>query len=82
MWSYKDPWWVQVHGVFAKSILAGKNLGFPSVRDSVIASDIAWKMLEDAAKNDLPCIGKTQDMDEILARRSTLTNGYGLPLKR
>jgi myo-inositol 2-dehydrogenase/D-chiro-inositol 1-dehydrogenase len=154
MWSYTDPWWIQVHGtfkngvvfditqgfvyghmakdqihncyvdvigtkgvarmthdfkkatvelhgihttikqtddfndkkidvivdVFARSVLAGENLGFPTVRDSVIASDMAWKMLENAATNELPCIGKTEDMDEILARRRTLRNGYGLPI--
>jgi myo-inositol 2-dehydrogenase/D-chiro-inositol 1-dehydrogenase len=67
--------------VFGKSILAGKNLGFPTVRDSVIASDIAWKMLNDAVKNGSPCIGKVEDMDEIVARRQTLTEGYGLPWK-
>jgi myo-inositol 2-dehydrogenase/D-chiro-inositol 1-dehydrogenase len=154
MWSYTDPWWVQVHGtfqngvvfditqgfvyghmaekqthncyvdiigskgiarmthdfkkatvalhgirqtitetadfndkkvdimvdVFARSILAGKNLGYPTVRDSVIASDMAWKMLDDAVKNGAPCIGKTADMDEILDRRRTMEHGYGLPV--
>lgn len=66
--------------VFAKSILAGKNLGFPTVRDSVVASDMAWKMLDDAVQNGSPCIGKVEDMDEIMARRRTLKNGYGLPV--
>ena len=65
--------------VFAKSIMAGKNLGFPEVRDSVIASDMSWKMFYDAVKNGAPCIGKVEDMDEIMARRRTMTNGYGLP---
>jgi myo-inositol 2-dehydrogenase/D-chiro-inositol 1-dehydrogenase len=65
--------------VFVRSIMEGKNLGFPTVKDSVIASDLSWKMLEDAAKNALPCIGKPDVMDEILARRRTLKNGYGLP---
>jgi myo-inositol 2-dehydrogenase/D-chiro-inositol 1-dehydrogenase len=66
--------------VFARSVLAGKNLGFPTVRDSVIASDMAWKMLADAARNALPAIGKPEDMDEILAYRRGLSNGYGLPV--
>ncbi|MDR0412556.1 MAG: hypothetical protein LBH61_01945, partial [Dysgonamonadaceae bacterium] len=65
--------------VFARSIIEGRNLGFPTVRDSVIASDMSWKMLENAAENALPCIGKPEDMDEIMARRRTLKNGYGLP---
>jgi myo-inositol 2-dehydrogenase/D-chiro-inositol 1-dehydrogenase len=154
MWSYTDPWWVQVHGtfrngvvfditqgfvyghmaqvqthncyvdvigtkgiarlkydfktatvelhgvhdtitktddfndkkidilvdVFAKSVLAGKNLGYPTVEDSVIASDMAWKMFDNAVKNGAPCIGKVEEMDEILARRRTMKHGYGLPL--
>jgi myo-inositol 2-dehydrogenase/D-chiro-inositol 1-dehydrogenase len=66
--------------VFARSIIEGRNLGFPTVRDSVIASDMSWKMLEDAAKNALPCIGQPEEMDEIMARRKTLKNGYGLPV--
>jgi myo-inositol 2-dehydrogenase/D-chiro-inositol 1-dehydrogenase len=155
MWSYKDPWWVQVHGVFqngivfditqgfvyghlskdqthncyvdvigtkgiarmthdfkqatielhgisqtirktdnfgdkkigvlterfAQSILQAKNLGLPTVRDSVIASDVAWKMLDNAIQNGSPCIGQAADMEEIMARRATLTNGYGLPFR-
>ncbi|MDR1414455.1 MAG: Gfo/Idh/MocA family oxidoreductase [Odoribacteraceae bacterium] len=68
--------------VFGRSILAGKNLGFPTVRDSVIASDMAWKMLRDAEKNGAPCIGRPEEMDEILARRRAMTNGYGLPARR
>ncbi|MDR2805112.1 MAG: gfo/Idh/MocA family oxidoreductase, partial [Dysgonamonadaceae bacterium] len=67
--------------VFARSALAGKNLGFPTVKDSVIASDMAWKMLDDARQNALPCIGKPEDMDEILNHRSALKEGYGLPLR-
>jgi hypothetical protein len=41
---------------------------------------MAWKMLNDAAKNGLPCIGKQEDMDEIIARRRMLGEGYGLPV--
>ena len=66
--------------IFARSVLAGENLGFPTVKDSVVASDVAWKMLENARQNALPCIGKPEDMDEIIARRRTLRNGYGLPV--
>ncbi|MDR3180804.1 MAG: Gfo/Idh/MocA family oxidoreductase [Prevotellaceae bacterium] len=66
--------------VFAKSVLAGENLGYPTVKDSVIASDMAWKMFDDAVKNGAPCIGKPEEMDEILARRRTMKQGYGLPL--
>jgi myo-inositol 2-dehydrogenase/D-chiro-inositol 1-dehydrogenase len=155
MWSYPDPWWIQVHGtfqngvvfditqgfvyghmaqvqthncyadvigtkgiarmthdfknakvelhginntitktddfkdkkidilidVFAKSMLAGKNLGYPTVKDSVIASDVSWKMFYDAIKNDPPCMGTSKDMDEILTRRRMLKDGYGLSVR-
>ncbi|MDR3366514.1 MAG: Gfo/Idh/MocA family oxidoreductase [Prevotellaceae bacterium] len=67
--------------VFAKSVLAGENLGYPTLKDSVIASDMAWKMFNDAVSNGSPCIGRPEEMDEIMARRQTLTQGYGLPLK-
>jgi myo-inositol 2-dehydrogenase/D-chiro-inositol 1-dehydrogenase len=66
--------------VFAKSVLAGKNLGYPTVKDSVIASDMAWKMFDDAVKNGAPCIGKPEEMDDIIVRRRTMKQGYGLPL--
>ncbi len=66
--------------VLARSIHAGRNLGFPEVRDSVIASEMSWKMLEDAVRNGAPCIGSPKEMDEIMARRRTMTNGYGLPV--
>ena len=66
--------------VFAESVFEGKNKGFPTVEDSVIASDIAWKMYYDAIKNGSPSIGKKQDMVEIMERRKTLEEGYGLPV--
>ncbi len=66
---------------FAQSVFEGKNMGFPTVKDSVIASDMAWEMFYDAIKNGAPCIGKTDDMDEIVERRKTLKEGYGLPAR-
>ncbi len=65
---------------FGRSILAGHNLGFPGVRDSVVASEMSWRMLEDAAANGSPCIGSPETMDEIVAHRRTLTEGYSLPV--
>lgn len=155
MWSYKDPWWVQVHGrfangvvfditqgfvyghlakkqphncyldaigtkgvarmrhdfakatvelygvrnticktaalndkkldvmvdVFGQSILAGRNLGFPRPRDSVIASEVSWAMLNDAISHTPPVRGTTKEMQQILERRRNLVNGFGLPVK-
>lgn len=67
--------------VFARSLVAGKNLGFPTARDSVIASDMAWKMLADAVKNNPPVVGVPAEMQMILEHRANLRNGYGLPVK-
>ena len=66
---------------FARSLVAGKNLGLPTARDSVVASEVAWAMLEDAVKNDAPAIGTQAEMKAILKHRATLRTGYGLPLR-
>ena len=67
--------------VFGRSILAGKNLGFPQARDSVVASEISWAMLNDAIANDPPVRGTQEEMQEILERRRKMVNGYGLPVR-
>ena len=68
--------------VFARSVFAGKNLGFPQVRDSVIASETSWAMLNDAMKNVPPVRGTPKEMRRILEHRRHLVNGFGLPVKR
>lgn len=156
MWSYRDPWWVQVHGtfkngvvfdvtqgfvygqlakdkthncyvdcigtqgiarmrhdfhlatvevhgvrntvtrtapfndkkldvmvdLFARSLIAGKNLGFPTARDAVIASEVSWAMLHDAVRNGAPAVGTAAEREEILQHRRGLQQGYGLPIRR
>lgn len=67
--------------LFGRSIVAGKNLGFPTVRDSVIASEVAWAMLDDAIANQPPVRGTRREMEQILAHRRTLREGYGLPVR-
>lgn len=67
--------------VFARSIIAGKNLGFPIARDSAIASEVAWAMLNDAVAYNPPARGTKKEMDQILAHRRTMRNGYGLPVR-
>lgn len=49
----------------AASIRA-EEVTLPSARDSVIASRISWKMLEDA-KKDLSIFGDAKDLDRILS---------------
>jgi predicted dehydrogenase len=65
--------------IFARSVAAGKNLGLPSARDSAVASEVAWSMLQDAVANGPPRIGTKRDMKQILQHRRTLRSGYGLP---
>ncbi len=67
--------------VFARSILAGKNLGFPQARDSVIASEVSWAMLNDAISHVPPVRGTPEEMKKILEHRRTLANGFGLPVR-
>jgi len=67
--------------LFARSLVAGKNVGFPSVRDSAVASQISWHMFENAVKNVPPSVGNLSELSEILEHRKNLRNGYGLPLR-
>jgi predicted dehydrogenase len=67
--------------VFAKSILAGKNMGLPTARDSAIASDVSWSMLNDAVKNSPPVVGTKKEMQTILQHRRSLRSGFGLPVR-
>lgn len=66
--------------VFARSVLAGKNMGFPIARDSAVASEVAWAMLNDAVKNIPPVRGNKKELDQILVKRRAMRNGYGLPV--
>jgi myo-inositol 2-dehydrogenase/D-chiro-inositol 1-dehydrogenase len=67
--------------VFARSILAGKNVGFPQARDSVIASEVSWAMLNDAISHVPPVRGTPEEMQQILQHRRSLVNGFGLPVR-
>lgn len=67
--------------VFARSILAGRDLGFPQARDSAIASQVSWDMLNDAISHVPPVRGTPDEMQQILELRRNMVNGFGLPLK-
>ena len=69
----------QMYQLMGESILAGKqDPKLPNFRDATIASEFAWKMLDDSRKNELPAIGTTEELEQIHRRRSTMKNGYGL----
>jgi len=67
--------------VFAQSVIAGQNLGFPQARDSVIASEVSWAMLHDAIAHQPPVRGTQEEMQQILEHRRKLIDGFGLPAK-
>ena len=65
--------------LFADSIVANQlHPQLAIARDSAIASDYAWKFLEDSRQHDLPSIGNLETYDEIRERLRNMTNGYGL----
>ena len=57
---------------FVRSLDAGRNLGAPLPRDSVVASQVAQDMLDFATDNGAPVIGNRDQMERILARRREL----------
>ena len=65
--------------IFARSVFAGKNLGMPTARDSAIASQVSWAMLNDAVAHHPAAIGTKNDLRQILQHRRSLRSGYGLP---
>lgn len=69
--------------LFADSVRSGVMCpDLPRFRDAAIASEYAWRFLEDARQHDLPAIGDLKTLDEIRERRRTMTNGYGLLHRR
>ena len=68
---------------FAQSLETGlRPPALPTFRDAAIASEYAWRFLDDARRHDLPAIGALEELEAIRERRRTLKNGYGLLRKR
>ena len=55
-----------------------RNPHMPQLRDSAIASQYAWKFLDNARQNELPCIGNLETLEAIRTRRKHMKDGYGL----
>lgn len=69
----------RLYQLTAESIISGKrDKHLPIFRDSAIASEYAWKMLDDSRQNALPVKGTAEELEQIHQRRATMTNGYGL----
>ena len=65
--------------LFADSIEAAqRDPRLPLLRDSAIASEYAWKFLQNAHMHDLPAIGDLRTLEQIRERRKNMKNGYGL----
>lgn len=68
---------------FEESLRSGvRDESLPSFRDAAIASEYAWRFLEDARSHDLPAIGTLDELEAIRERRRNMTDGYGLLNKR
>ena len=57
---------------FARSLDAGRNLGVPLPRDSVIASQVAQEMLDSATRDNPPSIGNREQIKRIVVHREEL----------
>jgi predicted dehydrogenase len=57
--------------LLAASLDAGRAVGFPTARDSVIASRVAQEML-DAARGPAPVVGTPADLDRARAHKAAL----------
>lgn len=69
--------------LFASSVQSGvRDPGLPEFRDAAIASEYAWKFLEDARRHELPSIGDNATLEAIRERRRNMTDGYGLLPRR
>ncbi len=56
----------------AESIDAGRNIGFPIARDSVIASKVSQAMLDFAREHAAPVVGTPDEMERILRHKAAL----------
>ena len=65
--------------LFARSIESGvREESLPRLRDAAIASEYAWRFIQDARSHEMPSIGDLATLEEIRERRRTMKNGYGL----
>jgi len=57
---------------FAESLDAGRNLGFPGARDSVIASRVSQAMLDFAREHAAPVVGRPEEIEQIRRYKASL----------
>jgi len=61
--------------VFAESLAIGRNIGFPTVRDSVIASRVSQEMLDLSCERGSPTVGTLEEMARIRLHKEALRRG-------
>jgi hypothetical protein len=61
--------------VFAESLAIGRNIGFPTVRDSVIASGVSQEMLDLSCERGSPTVGTLEEMARIRLHKEALRRG-------
>jgi predicted dehydrogenase len=65
--------------LFANSVQTGfLDSHLPTMRDAAIASEYAWRFLDNAKSQVMPSIGNLCTLKEIHERRRQMTDGYGL----
>src|SRR5260370_26508395 len=58
--------------VFAESLETGRNIGFPTVRDSVIASRVSQEMLHLSRERGASAVGTLEEMARIRLHKEAL----------
>lgn len=59
--------------LFARSIESGvREASLPRLRDAAIASEYAWRFIQDARSHEMPSIGDLATLEEIRERRRTM----------
>jgi myo-inositol 2-dehydrogenase/D-chiro-inositol 1-dehydrogenase len=64
---------------FARSLDAGRDMGLPLARDSVIASQVSQAMLDFATAEGAPPIGSPDELRRIVAHRQELRSQGSVP---
>jgi hypothetical protein len=56
----------------SESLVIGRNIGFPTVRDSVIASRVSQEMLDLSRERGSPAVGTLEEIARIRLHKEAL----------
>jgi hypothetical protein len=57
-------------------LATGRNIGFPTVRDSVIASRVSQEMLDLSRERGAPVVGTLEEMTRIRLHKEALRRAH------